>query len=174
MAPIDNTYGKMAEVWPRDYNDVEKSLKFLRFKQIPVRAYLEDGRSFSLYVYSLLSGRHKLDLTPTPDSHENRARLPLERVSTIETIDASEVQTDFVGRLTVNADEYVMEPSKRDFFLICREAHQAGKSIRVFMRDGRVIEGVSAGVHDSLVFVRLERHKQVIVMFDWVERITLS
>ncbi|MDA4815969.1 transcriptional regulator, partial [Enterobacter hormaechei] len=35
---------------------------------------------------------------------------------------------------------------RRDFFKICRQAHEMQKSIRVYMADGREIEGVSSGV----------------------------
>ncbi|EOF9310205.1 transcriptional regulator [Nissabacter archeti] len=171
MTITDITYGIPAEVWPRDYKDVERSLQYYRAKQIPVRVTLEDGQVFSLYVYGLLTARNKLDLTPTSSDNEHRVRVPLERVAVIETINPSDVQVDYVGRLTINADELVNQPSKRDFFKICRKAHQNEKLLRVYMADGREIEGRSAGVNAGQLNVRQDGGKQLVVLFDWVDRI---
>ncbi|HEA3554026.1 TPA: transcriptional regulator, partial [Escherichia coli] len=40
----DITYGIPAEVWPRDYTNVEKALMFWRKSLIPVRVTMEDGQ----------------------------------------------------------------------------------------------------------------------------------
>ena len=137
MTITDITYGIPAEVWPRDYKDVERSLQYYRAKRVPVKVTLEDGQVFSLFVYGLLTARNKLDLTPRYDANDHRVRVPLERVTTVETIKQGEVQVDFEGRLTINADDYQNQPSKRDFFKICRHAHQNVMLIRVYMGDGR-------------------------------------
>lgn len=171
MTITDITYGIPAEVWPRDYKDVERSLQYYRAKRVPVKVSLEDGQVFSLFVYGLLSARNKLDLTPRFDANDHRVRVPLERVATIETIKQKEVQTNFEGRMTINADDYQNQPSKRDFFKICRQAHQSEKLIRVYMADGREIEGESVGVNASQVNVKQNGGKQLIVLFDWVDRI---
>jgi len=171
MTITDITYGIPVEVWPRDYKDVERSLQYYRAKRIPVKVSLEDGQVFSLFVYGLLTARNKLDLTPRFNANDHRVRVPLERVTTIETIKQEEVHTSFEGRLTINADDFQNQPSKRDFFKVCRQAHQNEKLIRIYMADGREIEGESAGVNASQVNVRQGGGKQLVVLFDWVDRI---
>lgn len=47
MTTKDITYGIQAELWPRDYTNVEKLLMFWRREQIPVRVTLEDGGRFA-------------------------------------------------------------------------------------------------------------------------------
>lgn len=171
MTITDITYGIPAEVWPRDYSNVEFSLQFLRARNIPVRVTIDDGQTFCLYVIGLLTARNKLDLSPVIGSKEHRVRLPLERVSTIETITPVEVDKMFTGRLTVHPDYVDNRPSRRDFFKICRQAHEAQKSIRVYMADGREIEGCSLGVDACQVAMRVGERGRTIVLFDWVERI---
>ncbi|EEV3944681.1 transcriptional regulator [Escherichia coli] len=166
----DITYGIPAEVWPRDYEHAERTLLFWRSAKFPVRVTLEDGQVFCMYVYGLLSARNKLNLTPDPLSNTNRIRLPLERISTIES-GIEEVDTSFTGRLTLNNEQMVNQPSRRDFFKICRQAYQNGKSIRVYMADGREIEGTSDGVDACLVTLKLEDDRKILIFFDWVERI---
>lgn len=170
MRTLDITYGIPAEVWPRNYEHAERTLLFWRSAQFPVRVTLEDGQVFCMYVYGLLSARNKLNLTPDPLSNTNRIRLPLERISTIES-GIEEVDTSFTGRLTLNNEQMVNQPSRRDFFKICRQAYQNGKSIRVYMADGREIEGKSDGVDACLVTLKLEDARKILIFFDWVERI---
>ncbi|EOL6776980.1 transcriptional regulator [Escherichia coli] len=170
MRTLDITYGIPAEVWPRDYEHAERTLLFWRSAKFPVRVTLEDGQVFCMYVYGLLSARNKLNLTPDPLSNTNRIRLPLERISTIES-GIEEVDTSFTGRLTLNNEQMVNQPSRRDFFKICRQAYQNGKSIRVYMADGREIEGTSDGVDACLVTLKLEDDRKILIFFDWVERI---
>ncbi|HAW1044207.1 TPA: transcriptional regulator [Escherichia coli] len=170
MMTKDITYGIPAEVWPRDYEHAERTLLFWRSAKFPVRVTLEDGQVFCMYVYGLLSARNKLNLTPDPLSNTNRIRLPLERISTIES-GIEEVDTSFTGRLTLNNEQMVNQPSRRDFFKICRQAYQNGKSIRVYMADGREIEGTSDGVDACLVTLKLEDGRKILIFFDWVERI---
>ncbi|EOF5091049.1 transcriptional regulator [Salmonella enterica] len=166
----DITYGTPAEVWPRDYSNVEKSLMFWRKSLIPIRVTMEDGQVFSMYVQGLMTSRNKLDLSPTPWDKINRIRLPLERVSTIES-GAQDVDVKYTGRLTVSNEDEVNRPSRRDFFKICRQSYQAQKSIRVYMADGREIEGVSLGVDACQVTIDIGNGRKMVVMFDWVERI---
>ncbi|EBU3223737.1 transcriptional regulator [Salmonella enterica] len=166
----DITYGIPAEVWPRDYSNVEKSLMFWRKSLIPVRVTMEDGQVFCMYVQGIMSSRNKLDLSPTPWDKKNRIRLPLERVSSIES-GAEDVNVSFQGRLTISNEDEVNQPSHRDFFAICRKAYQNQKSIRVYMADGREIEGVSLGVDACQVTMRVGEQTRMIVFFDWVERI---
>lgn len=170
MRTLDITYGIPTEVWPRDYEHAERTLLFWRSAKFPVRVTLEDGQVFCMYVYGLLSARNKLNLTPDPLSNTNRIRLPLERISTIES-GIEEVDTSFTGRLTLNNEQMVNQPSRRDFFKICRQAYQNGKSIRVYMADGREIEGTSDGVDACLVTLKLEDGRKILIFFDWVERI---
>ncbi len=77
MTTKDITYGIQAELWPRDYTNVEKLLMFWRREQIPVRVTLEDGQAFCMYVYGLMPSRNKVDLCPAPFDKENRIRLHL-------------------------------------------------------------------------------------------------
>ncbi|ENZ7856377.1 transcriptional regulator [Escherichia coli] len=170
MRTLDITYGIPAEVWPRDYEHAERALLFWRSAKFPVRVTLEDGQVFCMYVYGLLSARNKLNLTPDPLSNTNRIRLPLERISTIES-GIEEVDTSFTGRLTLNNEQMVNQPSRRDFFKICRKAYQNGQTIRVYMADGREIEGTSDGVDACLVTLKLKDGRKILVFFDWVERI---
>lgn len=173
MTITDITYGIPAEVWPRDYSHVEHTLMFWRARSVPVKVTMEDGQVFNMYVQGTLQSRNKLDLSPVPGSKERRVRLPLQRVSTIETIIPPEVDGGIVDRLTVHPDYVNNQPSRRDFFKICRKAHNEQKSIRVYMADGREIEGVSLGVDACQVKMKTgERGRgRTIVLFDWVERI---
>ncbi|HBQ8961832.1 TPA: transcriptional regulator, partial [Klebsiella variicola subsp. variicola] len=98
----DITYGIPAEVWPRDYSSIESALMFWRKRTVPIRVTVENGQVFNMYVQGTLSSRNKVDLCPTPFDRENRVRLPLERVSTIETIIPPDVDKEFTGRLTVS------------------------------------------------------------------------
>lgn len=165
------TYGIPAEVWPRDYSNVEKSLMFWRKSLIPVRVTMEDGQVFCMYVQGTMSSRNKVDLCPAPFDKENRIRLPLERISTIESGVTEGIAHDFTGRQTVHPDYVDNRPSRRDFFKICRKAHENQKSVRVYMADGREIEGVSLGVDASQVTMKISKHARMIALFDWVERI---
>ncbi len=146
---------------------------FWRKSLIPVRVTLEDGQVFCMYVQGLMSSRNKVDLCPAPFDKENRIRLPLERISTIESGVTEGIAHDFTGRIAVHPDYVNNQPSRRDFFKICRQAYQNGKSIRVYMADGREIEGVSLGVDACQVKMKTgERGRgRTIVLFDWVERI---
>jgi len=167
----DITYGIPAEVWPRDYSSIESALMFWRKRTVPIRVTVENGQVFNMYVQGTLSSRNKVDLSPTPFDRENRVRLPLERVSTIETIIPPDVDKEFTGRLTVSNEDVQNQPSRRDFFKICRNAHNEQKSIRVYMADGREIEGVSLGVDACQVTMRVGEQTRMIILFDWVERI---
>ncbi|HEC5768320.1 TPA: transcriptional regulator [Salmonella enterica subsp. enterica serovar Typhi] len=167
----DITYGIPAEVWPRDYTNVEKALMFWRKSLIPVRVTMEDGQVFCMYVQGLMSSRNKVDLCPAPFDKENRIRLPLERISTIESGVTEGIAHDFTGRTTVHPDYVDNRPSRRDFFKICRQAHELQKSIRVYMADGRELEGVSSGVDACQVTLSVGDGRKMVVMFDWVERI---
>ncbi len=171
MTTKDITYGIPAEVWPRDYEHAERTLLFWRGAKFPVRVTLEDGQVFCMYVYGLMSSRNKVDLCPTPFDKENRIRLPLERISTIESGVIDGIDYDFKGRLTIHPDYVDNQPSRRDFFKICRKAYQNGQSIRVYMADGREIEGTSDGVDACLVTLKLEDGRKILIFFDWVERI---
>ncbi|EOV3130125.1 transcriptional regulator [Enterobacter hormaechei] len=171
MTITDITYGIPAEVWPRDYSNVETTLMFWRKRTVPIRVMMEDGKEFSMYVQGTMPSRNKLDLCPKPLDKDNRVRLPLERISTIETIESEHIDTDFCGRVTVHPDYVDNRPSRRDFFKICRQAHEAQKSIRVYMADGREIEGVSLGVDACQVTIGRKDRGRMIVFFDWVERI---
>ncbi|HBX7159572.1 TPA: hypothetical protein MIB31_26920, partial [Klebsiella pneumoniae] len=61
--------------------------------------------------------------------------------------------------------------SGRDFFQVIRYAHQQGKSIRVYLSDNRVIEGVSTGMNEQSVGVRLPEGNLIQIFYDWVDRI---
>ncbi|MBK4421232.1 transcriptional regulator [Enterobacter hormaechei] len=165
------TYGVPAEVWPSDYSNVEHTLMFWRARSVPVKVTMEDGQVFNMYIQGTLPSRNKLDLSPAPRNKEHRVRLPIERVSTIETIIPPEVEDGFTGRLTIHPDYGNNQPSRRDFFRICRQAHETQKSIRVYMADGREIEGVSLGVDACQVTMRIGERVRMIALFDWVERI---
>ncbi|EHK8043673.1 transcriptional regulator [Salmonella enterica subsp. enterica serovar Infantis] len=165
------TYGVPAEVWPRDYSNVEHTLMFWRARSVPVKVTMEDGQVFNMYIQGTLPSRNKLDLSPAPRNKEHRVRLPIERVSTIETIIPPDVEDGFTGRLTIHPDYGNNQPSRRDFFRICRQAHETQKSIRVYMADGREIEGVSLGVDACQVTMRIGERVRMIALFDWVERI---
>ena len=68
-----------------------------------------------MYVYGLMPSRNKVDLCPAPFDKENRIRLPLERISTIESGVVDSIAHDFKGRLTVHPDYVDNLLSRRDF-----------------------------------------------------------
>ncbi|MGE9527989.1 transcriptional regulator, partial [Escherichia coli] len=78
----------------------ENILMFWRKNNIPVRVTLEDGQVFCMYVQGTMPSRNKLDSCPLPYDKENRIRLPLERISTIESGVIDGIAREFKGRLT--------------------------------------------------------------------------
>lgn len=62
--------------------------------------------------------------------------------------------------------------SKKDFFSICNKCFKQGVEIRVYMMDGRIIEGKTTGVNACQTGVIKANGNHVQVLFDWVTRIT--
>ncbi|EBE0036438.1 phase 1 flagellin gene repressor FljA, partial [Salmonella enterica] len=44
MAVNDISYGREAEIWPRDYSMLARRVQFLRFNDIPVRLVSNNAR----------------------------------------------------------------------------------------------------------------------------------
>ncbi|WP_411512028.1 transcriptional regulator [Escherichia coli] len=171
MTITDITYGIPAEVWPRDYSNVEFSLQFLLAGDIPERGLLRGCHTFCLYVIGLSNGRDERGLSPVIGSKEHRVRLPLERVCLVETITPVEVDKMFTGRLTVHPDVVDDRPSRRDFFKICRQVRQMQKSLRPCWADGRGTRKRAVSVDACQVAMRVGERGRTIVLPDWVERI---
>lgn len=68
-------------------------------------------------------------------------------MATIELGVTDGIARDFKGRLTIHPEYVDDQRSRCDFFKICRQVYQDGKSVRIYMAaDGREIEGASYGV----------------------------
>ncbi|EBP0140313.1 hypothetical protein IH92_22040 [Salmonella enterica] len=75
----------------------------------------------------------------------------------------------------VLADKFNLQqytPSRKDYFSICNKCFKQGVEIRVYMTDGRIIEGKTTGVNACQTGMIKANGNHVQVLFDWVTRIT--
>lgn len=108
------------------------------------------------------------------DNKANRVIIPVDYIISAEVIAASEVDTTYKGQTTLKRGDLEDEGytrSGKDFFQVIRFAHQQGKSIRVYLSDNRVLEGVSTGMNEQSVGIRLSDGKTIQAFYDWVDRI---
>ena len=169
----DFTYGIQAEM----RRDLTKALGFFRHIKTtkrPVRITTADSRSFCLFVTGFDDGGKRVRLGNFSEHKLNRVLIPVDYIISVEQILISEVDNDYRGQLTIKRGELEIDgymPSGRDFFQVIRYAYQQNKSIRVYLSDSRIIEGVSTGMDEQSVGIRLHDGKLTQVFYDWVYQI---
>ncbi|EOB4932148.1 phase 1 flagellin transcriptional repressor [Escherichia coli] len=102
-----------------------------------------------------------------------RIKISMEYIASLEELPVdSDVKPYLIEPEQFNA--CVTEPTRRDFFSICNKCFQQGVGIRVYMADGRTVEGKTTGVNACQVGVIRPNGNHIQIMFDWVMRITSS
>lgn len=171
----DFTYGIEAE----KERDLGKTMEYFRYIQVtarsPVRIVMANELSFSMFVTGTKPRDKKILLGPDflSDS-ERQVTIPVEYIASVEYISRGDVDKDYKGRLTVkrgDLEEEGYKRSGRDFFQVIRFAHQQEKAVRVYLSDNRVIEGVSTGMNEQSVGLKLVMGNKIQLFYDWVDRV---
>ncbi len=170
----DFTYGINAE----SERNLASTLEYFRDAQrrkLGVRVVTANEMTFQMIVSGFDLKSYRVYLSPVSDDHKaNRVIIPVDYIITAERIAVSDVDTAYKGQLTIrrgDLEDAGYKRSGRDFFQVIRYAHQQGKSIRVYLSDNRVIEGVSTGMNEQSVGVRLPEGNLIQIFYDWVDRI---
>ncbi|EEP0997519.1 phase 1 flagellin transcriptional repressor [Salmonella enterica] len=166
----DITWGRDAEQWPRDYTLFSRRLQFLRFNFVPVRIFSQNGISLTCYIVKFNVDEKAIYVSDIPRS-KDRIRLELQNIATLEELPDRNQNT----MTLLNGEAFnkrVSVASKKDFFSICNKCFKQGVEIRVYMMDGRIIEGKTTGVNACQTGVIKANGNHVQVLFDWVTRIT--
>lgn len=168
----DITYGREAEVWPRDYSLLSRRLQFLRFNDVPVKMVSCNGLSITGYIAKFYPEENVIYASIKPKGTK-RVKISMEYIASLEEMPAdSNVKPCLLEPEQFNTP--VTEPTRRDFFSICNKCFQQGVGVRVHMVDGRVIEGKTTGVNACQVGLIKPKGNHIQILFDWVERITSS
>ena len=168
----DITYGREAEVWPRDYSLLSRRLQFLRFNDVPVKMVSCNGLSITGYIAKFYPEENVIYASIKPKGTK-RVKISMEYIASLEEMPAdSNVKSCLLEPEQFNTP--VTEPTRRDFFSICNKCFQQGVGVRVHMVDGRVIEGKTTGVNACQVGLIKPNGNHIQILFDWVERITSS
>lgn len=174
MNKADFTYGINAEK-ERDLSLIMAYFKHLKDHRLSVRVVAANSQEFSMRVTGFDLRSSRVYFAPfTDDARANRVIIPVEYIISAEVIAASEVDTTHKGQFTLRRGDFEDEGyvrSGRDFFQAIRFAHQRDKSIRVYLSDNRVLEGVSTGINAQSAGIRLTSGKVVQVFYDWVDRV---
>ena len=166
----DITYGRDAEVWPRDYSLLSRRLQFLRFNDVPVKMVSCNGLSIIGYVAKFYPEENVIYASSRPKGTK-RIKISMEYIASLEELPAdSDVKSHLIEPEQFNSS--VTKPTRRDFFSICNNCYQQGVGVRVYMSDGRIIEGSTTGVNACQVGITRPNGNHMQIMFDWVERIT--
>ncbi|MGI1237600.1 hypothetical protein ACIAGK_20850 [Klebsiella quasipneumoniae subsp. similipneumoniae] len=173
-APADFTYGIDAEK-ERNLNTTMDYFKNAQRRKLPVRVVTANELVFSMLVTGFDIKSHRIYLSPLTDDHKaNRVIIPVDYIISAEHIAASEVDTAYKGQLTIRRGDLEDEGCKRsgrDFFQVIRFAHQQDKAVRVYLSDNRVIEGVSTGMNEQSVGLKLVMGNKIQLFYDWVDRV---
>ncbi|HAG2477034.1 phase 1 flagellin transcriptional repressor [Salmonella enterica subsp. diarizonae serovar 16:z10:e,n,x,z15] len=166
----DISYGKVAEVWPRDYSLFARRIQYLRFNSIPVCIFNQNGVSLICYIAKFNVNENAIYVSDEPRGAK-RVRIELQDISTLE-----ELSDDVLHEVSVENGEQFnkreIPASRKDFFSICNKCFKQCVDIRVHMADGRVIEGRTTGVNACQVGVVMDNGNHIQILFDWVDRIT--
>jgi len=166
----DISFGREAEIWPRDYSLLSRRFQFLRFNDIPLKIVSCNGLSIIGYVAKFYPQENIIYASDRPKGTK-RVKISLENIASLEELSAD---TDVKPHLIEpeHFDACVTEPTRRDFFSICNKCFQQGVGIRVYMVDGRIIEGKTTGVNACQVGMIKPNGNHTQILFDWVNRIT--
>ncbi|WP_313072530.1 phase 1 flagellin transcriptional repressor [Atlantibacter hermannii] len=168
----DITYGREAELWPRDYALLSRRLQFLRFNDVPVKMVSCNGSSITCYVAKFYPDENLIYASIKPKGTK-RVKISMGYIASLEELLAD---SNFKPYL-IEPEQFntpVTEPTRRDFFSICNKCFQQSVGIRAHMVDGRIIEGKTTGVNACQVGIIRPNGNHMQIMFDWVERITSS
>lgn len=171
----DFTYGIEAE----KERNLGKTMEYFRYVQVtarsPVRIVMANELSFSMFVTGTKPRDKKILLGPGFISDSKRqVTIPVEYIVSAEYISRDDVDKDYKGRLTVKRGDLEDEGYKRsgrDFFQVIRFAHQQERAVRVYLSDNRVIEGVSTGMNEQSVGLKLVMGNKIQLFYDWVDRV---
>ena len=164
------TYGRDADVWPRDYSLLSRRLQFLRFNDVPVKMVSCNGLSIIGYVAKFYPEENVIYASSRPKGTK-RIKISMEYIASLEELPVdSDVKPYLIEPEQFNSS--VTEPTRKDFFSICNKCFQQGVGIRVYMIDGRVIEGKTTGVNACQVGLVKPNGNHTQIMFDWVSRIS--
>lgn len=168
----DITYGREAEVWPRDYSMLARRIQFLRFNDYPIKLVSSNGYSIIGYI-SKFNQKENMILASDEAKGNNRVEVKLESIASLEEL---LVGKDFTTRLIVGDvfNNQPCPPTKKDFFSICNKCFKQGIGIKVHMLDGRILTGKTTGVNACQVGIIKSNGNHMQIMFDWVSRITSS
>ena len=174
MDTKDFTYGIPLKK-ERDLKKTMDYFKFIHSKHIPVRVTAADGQYFCMHVNSFDNRGNRIFLGTLPFyEKENRVIIPVHYIISAEQILAEDVDKGYKGQLTIkriDLEDAGFTPSGRDFFQVIRYAYQKEKGIRVYLSDNLIIEGVSTGMDEQSVGIRLPEGNMIQVFYDWVDRI---
>ncbi|EEQ4685016.1 phase 1 flagellin transcriptional repressor [Escherichia coli] len=168
----DITYGREAEVWPRNYSMLARRIQFLRYNDYPVKLVSCNGYSVIGYI-SKFNQNENMILASDEAKGKNRVEVKLESLASLEELPVSKYLTTklIVGEIFNNQP---CPPTRKDFFSICNKCFKQGVGIKVYMLDGRVLTGKTSGVNACQVGIIKSNGNHVQIMFDWVSRITSS
>ncbi|HFP3650050.1 phase 1 flagellin transcriptional repressor [Escherichia coli] len=168
----DITYGREAEVWPRNYSMLARRIQFLRYNDYPVKLVSCNGYSLIGYI-SKFNQNENMILASDEAKGKNRVEVKLESLASLEELPISKHLTAklIVGDVFNNQP---LQPTRKDFFSICNKCFKQGVGIKVYMLDGRVLTGKTTGVNACQVGIIKSNGNHVQIMFDWVSRITSS
>ncbi|MCZ7835271.1 phase 1 flagellin transcriptional repressor [Atlantibacter hermannii] len=168
----DITYGREAEVWPRDYSLLSRRLQFLRFNAVPVKMVSCNGLSIIGYVAKFYPEENVIYASSRPKGTK-RIKISMEYIASLEELPVdSDIKPYLIEPEQFNSS--VTKPTRRDFFSICNKCFQQGVGIKVHMADRRTVEGKTTGVNACQVGVIRPNGNHMQIMFDWVTRITSS
>ncbi|HGL3854484.1 TPA: hypothetical protein ACKE3U_003813 [Klebsiella aerogenes] len=173
MNTIDFTYGISAEK-PRDLRKTMSFFHMVKATKRPVKITVANGRSFSLFVTSLDEGGKRVRLGNFSDHKENRVMIPVDYIISSEQILIDDIDNAYKGQLTIKRGDLEDEGYKRsgrDFFQVIRFAHQQERAVRVYLSDNRVIEGVTTGMNEQSVGIKLVMGNKIQLFYDWVDRV---
>lgn len=172
MAVNDISYGREAEIWPRDYSMLARRVQFLRFNDIPVRLVSNNARIITGYI-AKFNPKENLILASDKPKGNKRIEVKLESLAILEELSGNDAfNLSLVPADGFNLQQYT--PSRRDYFSICNKCYKQGVGIKIYMKYGQVLTGKTTGVNACQVGVRTSNGNHMQVMFDWVSRITSS
>ncbi|EHL48424.1 flagellar synthesis: repressor of fliC, partial [Salmonella enterica subsp. enterica serovar Montevideo str. ATCC BAA710] len=85
MAVNDISYGREAEIWPRDYSMLARRVQFLRFNDIPVRLVSNNARIITGYI-AKFNPRENLILASDKPKGNKRIEVKLESLAILEEL----------------------------------------------------------------------------------------
>lgn len=167
----DITYGKIAEIWPRDYSMLSRRIQFLRFNQVPMKFVSGNGVSVVGRIAKFYPFKKEIAFSFC-DNDKKRWPIMIENIALLEeNVEITSLNDS--GYLHIERfNDLVYEPSRKDFFGICNKCFKQGVGIRVHLHNGYICEGETTGVNECHVGILNKNGHHVQILFDWVYRIT--